>query len=216
MPNTPVQGLPYPALSDPANGPVAFQNLATALEDYKTIIRCTSATRPAHVAGRICYETDTKQLIISDGTWWTAYATGGWQTWTPVWSGTASPQPAIGNGTLGGRWRRVGRAVEFQFYLQCGSTTSFGVNGSQWQWTLPVPGFVSWDYAAPIGTAICIDSGSRFFHADVLYASGDSSRFHLWSDRGASETTITPTTPYTWASGDRVLAQGMYEINASA
>lgn len=32
MPTTPNLALPYPALSDPANGPVAFQNLATSLD----------------------------------------------------------------------------------------------------------------------------------------------------------------------------------------
>lgn len=70
MPTTPVQALPYPALSDAANGPVAVQNLALALEDYKTLVRCTSSTRPAHVEGRVIYETDTDQLLVSTGTEW--------------------------------------------------------------------------------------------------------------------------------------------------
>jgi hypothetical protein len=79
MPTTPVQGLPYPALSDPANGPVAFQNLATALEDYKTLVRCTSSTRPGHVEGRVIYETDTDKLLVSNGTAWVDFAS----RWTP-------------------------------------------------------------------------------------------------------------------------------------
>lgn len=70
MPTTPVQALPYPSLSDPANGPVGFQNLALALEDYKTIIRCTSSTRPALVEGRVIYETDTDTLAVCDGAFW--------------------------------------------------------------------------------------------------------------------------------------------------
>lgn len=96
MPNTPVQALPYPALTDPANGPVAVQNLATALEDYKTIIRCTSTTRPAHVEGRVIYETDTDRLMVSDGAAWngvvrdtglrdiTSFADAGWKTAFPA------------------------------------------------------------------------------------------------------------------------------------
>jgi hypothetical protein len=107
MPTTPVQALPYPALSDPANGPVAFQNLATALEDYKTIVRCTSATRPGHVEGRVIYETDTDQIRVSDGANWqlftsrksprgyvtTAYEAGPWSPGDqPV-----APTPAITN-----------------------------------------------------------------------------------------------------------------------
>lgn len=70
MPNTPVQALPYPALTDPANGPLAIQNLATALENGKTIVTCTSATRPAHLEGRVIYETDTDRILVSDGANW--------------------------------------------------------------------------------------------------------------------------------------------------
>ena len=37
------------------------------------ILHTTSSTRPAHAAGRIAFETDTGNLIISDGTNWLVY-----------------------------------------------------------------------------------------------------------------------------------------------
>jgi hypothetical protein len=69
MPTTPLQGFPYPALVDPANGPVGFQNLATALED-KTVYDCLSTARPPHREGRLIYERDTDRIQVSDGAAW--------------------------------------------------------------------------------------------------------------------------------------------------
>lgn len=42
-----------------------------------TILHTTSSTRPAHAPGRIVFETDTGNLIISDGTVWRSYASDG-------------------------------------------------------------------------------------------------------------------------------------------
>lgn len=48
------------------------------------ILHTTSSTRPAHAAGRIAFETDTGNLIISDGTYWRSFANDG----ASGWSGT--------------------------------------------------------------------------------------------------------------------------------
>ena len=50
----------------------------------------------------------------------------GWTTYTPAWSSTETTQPAVGNGTLTGRWRRVGDMAEYEIYLLIGTTTTFG------------------------------------------------------------------------------------------
>ena len=121
MPTTPVQGLPYPSLSDPANGPVALQNLATALEDYKTIVRCTSSTRPAHVEGRTIYETDTDRIQVSDGAAWVAFDTK-WQTWNPGTNWTV--------GSKGGRWKLCGRTAYVNAWFNLGSFTIPGGSSS--------------------------------------------------------------------------------------
>lgn len=73
MPSTPEQAFPYPALSDPANGPVAIQNLALELEKRTVFVR-TSSTMPPHLEGRVVYKTDTDRLAISDGATWIDYA----------------------------------------------------------------------------------------------------------------------------------------------
>jgi hypothetical protein len=71
MPNTPNQALPYPALSDPANGPVGFQNLALALEKQLVMAFASSTDRstkvPTPVEGMLAYLKDVDRLEIYNG-----------------------------------------------------------------------------------------------------------------------------------------------------
>jgi hypothetical protein len=69
MPTTTPHALRYPSLSDPANGPLAVQQLAEDVGGW-LVYPCTSTTRPAHKNGRMIYETDTHRLLLSaNGAW---------------------------------------------------------------------------------------------------------------------------------------------------
>lgn len=48
-----------------------------------------------------------------------------WETYTPDW-GARTTDPTIGNGTLTGRYRRVGYTVDMIAVAKCGSTTTAG------------------------------------------------------------------------------------------
>ncbi|MFD7157942.1 hypothetical protein ACFV9C_25295 [Kribbella sp. NPDC059898] len=76
MPNTPMQGFPYPALSDAANGPVAFQNLAQAVEKRVVMVYADAASRtaavPAPTAGMLSFLTTTGVFEWYTGTAWVA------------------------------------------------------------------------------------------------------------------------------------------------
>jgi len=74
MATTTVQALPYPALGDAANGPVAFQNLAQAVEKKLVMSFATVAARsaalPAPAEGALAYVTELDTLtVFQDGTW---------------------------------------------------------------------------------------------------------------------------------------------------
>jgi hypothetical protein len=69
VPTTTPHALRYPSLSDPANGPLAIQQLADDVGGW-LVWPCTSTTRPAHKAGRFIYETDTNRVYVSTGTAW--------------------------------------------------------------------------------------------------------------------------------------------------
>jgi hypothetical protein len=48
-----------------------------------------------------------------------------WTTYTPTWDATSS-SPSIGNGSIVGRYRQVGKTVTFSIVLTVGSTTNVG------------------------------------------------------------------------------------------
>ena len=48
-----------------------------------------------------------------------------WSSFTPAWTGSVS-DPAIGNGTLSGMWRRIGDSIEIRGYILWGTTTTNG------------------------------------------------------------------------------------------
>jgi hypothetical protein len=75
MASTGIQALPYPALGDAANGPVAIQNLALAVEKKLVMSFATIAARnaaiPAPAEGATAYVTELDSLTTyQDGVWW--------------------------------------------------------------------------------------------------------------------------------------------------
>lgn len=53
------------------NGSLGVETISTSLDGRAVpVIAATSTTRPAHKAGQLIYETDTKQILLSDGTAW--------------------------------------------------------------------------------------------------------------------------------------------------
>lgn len=50
-----------------------------------------------------------------------------WITYTPLWTAPTT-NPAIGNGILTGKWRRVGDSVYVQILMNAGTTTTYGSN----------------------------------------------------------------------------------------
>lgn len=48
-----------------------------------------------------------------------------WSSYTPIWT-AASSNPNIGNGSIVGRYLKVGRTCDVTVLLTCGSTTTYG------------------------------------------------------------------------------------------
>jgi len=75
--------------------------------------------------------------VHADGTNLQAALAGAWDTYTPTFSGAAGTF-TLGNGTVGGRSRKLGRIVHFIAWHVCGSTTSKSVaTADKWRCTLP-------------------------------------------------------------------------------
>ncbi len=127
-----------------------------------------------------------------------------WSDYTPTWTGSGS-NPALGNGTLQGRYIAEGKATHFQIYLSIGSTTTFG--SGIWYFSLPTTA-TGLSIFYPVGNAVAVDSGVRIYGGQAIYAGGD--KVNGWRDAGASESSFTPTSPHTWASADTLALQGTY------
>ncbi len=74
-------------------------------------------------------------------------------TYVPAWTsgGTA---PAIGNGSIAGRYVQIGKLVMCTIRLTAGTTTTFGTG--LWQFSLPVTALAP---VYPTGSAIATDTG---------------------------------------------------------
>lgn len=57
-----------------------------------------------------------------------------WVSYTPNWTANTT-NPVLGNGSISGKWRRVGDSIEISIGIQSGSTTTFG--SGAWRFSYP-------------------------------------------------------------------------------
>lgn len=128
-----------------------------------------------------------------------------WTSYTPTWTATTT-NPAIGNGSISGRYIEQGKTITFYISVGMGGTTTYG--SGRWEFSLPKTA-ISYVYATPLGRATANDTGTRAYGCDVWFST--TTKVALWRDAGATEAVVTPTTPHTWASTDTLFIMGTYE-----
>jgi hypothetical protein len=136
-------------------------------------------------------------------------ASEAWTTYTPTWT-TSAGSPAIGNGTLTGKYARVGKLIDFRIELVCGTTTTFGTAGSTWRFVAPVTP-VSTQRHRYVGTAY--NNGVADYPIFFRWVSGGP-YFEVVCDAttaGNPDRIVTDTVPFTWGSTDVLCVQGRYE-----
>ena len=117
-----------------------------------------------------------------------------WDTYTPSLSGIT-----LGNGTLTGSYKKIGRTVFYKINLIFGSTTSITGNVS-----IGTPTTIVGSAAQPLAEVFFLDanvgyySGRQFGNGAVLYMSNPI-------------TGISATTPFTWTTSDAIFIKGFYE-----
>lgn len=127
-----------------------------------------------------------------------------WTAYTPAWTSSGAA-PTLGDGTIGGRYTKVGRKVTARGTLTIGSTTTFG--SGFYFFSLPIP----WlgDLQTPYGPVWIRDSSTGFDY-NVMAVAQTSTTFLL--RRGAGSATIaTSTEPFTFAVGDWIAWNLTYE-----
>ena len=222
----------YPTVAP--NGQLVFDEALGQYLGYKSnvpnrlpgAIVCTSSTRPASpVEGQIIKETDTGlQYLRASSAWKTMnpspLATG-WTNDGVVLYGAGS-YPAIGNGSTGLRYCIFEDMLFYSWYIYFGSTSTYGSGA----YSLILDN----DFTADTGftphhlftQAECTyydSSAAKYYHGRLAYTDLGSgyaacdSLLPLYTSgsyvAGDAMVQLSPTVPFTWASGDKMFGQGI-------
>lgn len=141
---------------------------------------------------------------IGSGSAGTDYLASG--TYTPTWTSTGVA-PAIGNGFIGGEWKRVGDMVTVTIRMELGSTSTTGTG--DYRWSLP---FTAYDHSVDLagpgnqlvgwGNGRVSDAGTGY--ADVTVGAVYNTSTCLASAVSTaigSPADVSATSPMTWAAG---------------
>lgn len=127
-----------------------------------------------------------------------------WQSYTPSWtsSGTA---PAVGNGTIAGKYRRVGDSAEILVSLTSGTTTTYGTGVYKWSiptgFTIDTSKLGNSANNEPVGVAGA-ESTTTFYTGDSYYASTTTVGAYS-SGAGGAWSQTAPFTPTGSAAGQK-------------
>ncbi|MGA4942135.1 hypothetical protein [Streptomyces cinereoruber] len=134
-----------------------------------------------------------------------------WTSYTPSWTASGSA-PAIGNGVLKGRYKRLGKRVEVVIFQKMGVTTTFGTG--TYSWSLPAglpasadsdPDFVF------VGSAR--GHAAQWYHgAAAVPQSGTTVR--VYSHSATSEWSTSQPVAWAAASSNYLTIQVTYETSA--
>lgn len=150
----------------------------------------------------------------ADTTFWTAevydkwvnlYAA--WTSYTPTWSTSNATQPAIGNGTLTGAYRPIGKTVFFRIRFVAGSTTTFG--DGLWSFSLP-SGYPPTAVQSAPGIAIG-PSSARYPIGCYLTGTNGVYRMPVNGTGGIRTNTGSTDVPFEWGNGHQIIIAGVYE-----
>ena len=128
---------------------------------------------------------------------------GAWTSYTPTWSSTGTA-PALGNGTIAGKYLRIGPIVFYKIALTWGSTTTGGTGA--WTFTLPVTALDTTAYSEP-GGAVLNDASVGQKIGQTLKL--NSTTIYVQTD--ASPNGIGQGTDFTWTTSDSLLIAGNIE-----
>jgi hypothetical protein len=159
----------------------------------------------------------TGSLIVSASTNLTGSVTinesridNAWISYTPTWTADGVSNPAIGNGSLTGAYKIIGKTCFVRAKLVTGTTTTFGVGA--WQFGLPV--------TASVADAIqlqcsMLDNGIAWYGGIVNGTySGDTFRSAIITTTPSTHSWqgVQSSAPFTWGASDSLMFNGSYEI----
>jgi len=129
-----------------------------------------------------------------------------WTAYTPVWT-TTGTAPALGNGTLTGRYLKIGRTVIIHINMIAGSTTTFGTGN--YNWTVPFAAAAAG--ASLIGHAHLLGTARWIGQVVISPSATTVGCFFPVATNDVRTNFLTETRPETHASGDQFRITLVYE-----
>jgi len=136
---------------------------------------------------------------------------GKWQAYTPKWTASTT-NPAIGNGTLTGRYIVIGKLCTYVLGMVMGSTTTYG--SGDWAFSLPINAmktaginFYGVAHLRKVGTA-------NYERIAEIVPANSVSVINMFTDptQGSNSSKISATVPFTWGNGDALGFEITYEV----
>jgi hypothetical protein len=162
------------------------------------IVKPTSGAEPADLYGVATRLADSVEDALA--------GLGQWEEYTPTWTASTS-NPTLGNGTLTGRFMRIGNLIHFRISLTFGSTTTVG--SGLYAFTLPAEAANFGHVTVGTGTAYDTSANTRAF---AMTRTPTATTADLW--RASTEASFTHAAPFAWANGDVLTLHGTYEAAA--
>lgn len=126
---------------------------------------------------------------------------GAWVAYTPIWTAYTGT-PSLGNGTITGKYTKVGKTVTAVVTLTFGSTTSAS-GTSVWYISLP---FIA---VRGMGVWVAFESGVKYYTGAVKVYTGSSTIGSFFQDAGQGY--LSETIPHTWGENDTLDFMVTYE-----
>lgn len=127
-----------------------------------------------------------------------------WTAYTPSWTSTGTAV-ALGNGTITGSFRQIGKTVQFKITLTMGSTTTYGTGS--YLFSVPVTGL------GGANTPMLLSATAFDSSAATRYAlGGQPSTTATVILYGYGTANVSAAIPMTWAVGDILTLEGEYEV----
>ena len=131
-----------------------------------------------------------------------------WETYTPTFT-TAGTQPAIGNGTLTGRYARINKLIVAQINFLAGSTTTYGT--SKLLFGLPFTNTTNLNAFFPIAFGYIQDASTANVYTCVGDRSNEVGKVGARYSGLGNYGDVSGTVPFTFAVNDQIMLTCVYE-----
>lgn len=213
-------------IADPAGTPVVIQpagyTVLSATSGTTMRQRATFQTQATGTSYRLCFHVASTSasaytlaidnVVVGPQQTVQGAAISDWQSYTPTWTTSSNPQPSIGNGSINGKYRRVGDSIEISIGLVAGTTTTFG-NGTFLFGYPPGVTFDSTKLESISTIPICgVAQGNAGANTQIGSLEANPTYFTIRLALNSGQAQWGTLYPTTWANGNRLTIFGTIPV----